>query len=84
MEHKKIVDECTNGNGIQPALENQIAIGLTFDKHSPHDHQRNCDTYDKCLLTTSPSDCQRDNCHLPSYISKSKEYVQMTVAIYIC
>ena len=47
--HKKIVDECTNGNGTQPAPENQIAIGLTFDKHSPHDHQKNCDTYNKGL-----------------------------------
>ena len=82
--HKKILDECTNGNGTQPAPENQIAISLTFDKHSPHDHQKNCDTYNKGLLTTSPSDCRWDNFHLPSYISKSKEYVQMTIAIYVC
>ena len=83
VEHKKIVDECTNANGIQPAPENQIAIGLTFDKFSPHNHQKNCDTYDKGLLTTSPTDCRWDNCHLPSSISSSKEYTQMTVAIYV-
>ena len=83
LDFEKIVDKCTNKNGIQPAPENRRISGFTFDKSSPYDYNNsNCDTYKGTF--TSPRDCQWDNCHLPSSISNSKEYVQMTVAIYVC
>ena len=50
----KIVDKCTQANGVQPAPENQVAIGLTFDKKSPYSYKANCDTY--WGLLTSPLD----------------------------
>ena len=36
LDFVKIVDKCTEQNGVQPAPENQIAIGLTFDKAFHH------------------------------------------------
>ena len=81
LDFKKIEDRCTSGNGVQPAPENQIAIGLTFDKYSPYNYKANCDTYQGSF--TSPGDCRWLNCGLPSSISSSTSRVQMTVAIYV-
>ena len=81
LDFVKIVDRCTQANGVQPAPENQIIIGLTFDKYSPYNYKSNCDTYHG--LFSSPSDCRWANCQLPSSISSSKQHVQMTVAIFV-
>ena len=78
LDFKKIVDKCTDGNGIQPAPENNIAIGLTFDKASPYNYKANCDTYHGSF--SSPTDCRWENCKLSS---STKTHVQMTVAIYV-
>ena len=81
LDFVKIVDKCVQKNGVQPAPENQIAIGLTFDKASPYNHKSHCDTYKGSF--TSAGDCRWHNCHLPSSISSSKYNVQMTVAIFM-
>ena len=33
LDFVKIVDKCTQANGLQPAPENRLIIGLTFDKY---------------------------------------------------
>ena len=81
LDFVKIVDKCTSQNGVQPAPENTIAIGLTFDKASPYAYKFNCDTYGGTF--TSPNDCRWANCHLPSCVSSRSGGVQMTVAIYV-
>ena len=81
IDFEKIIDKCTNKNGIQPAPENRYVIGLTLDKTSPYNYKANCDTYGGSF--TSPRDHRWGNCHLPSSISSSKYHVQMTVAIYV-
>ena len=60
LDFKKIVDQCTGRNGVQPAPENRHAIGITFDKDSPYNHTANCDTYLGSF--TSPGDCRWLNC----------------------
>ena len=81
LDFKKIVDNCATNNGVQPAPENNFAIGLTFDKHTPYDHAANCDSYRGSF--PNPTDCRWENCYLPTSISTSKYHVQMTVAIYV-
>jgi len=78
LDFVKVVDKCTYGNGVQPAPENNLIIGLTFDKASPYNYKGvNCNTYAGSF--SSPSDCRWANCGLPSSISSSK---QMTLAIF--
>ena len=81
LDFKKIVDQCTSRNGVQPAPENKLFIGRTFDKWTPYNYKVNCDTYSGSF--TSPGDCRWENCHLPSSISSTNQHVQMTVAIYV-
>ena len=81
LDFEKIVDQCTVNNDVQPAPENRLIIGLTFDKASPYNHKSNCDTYRGSF--TSPGDCRWENCGLPSSISSSSRHVQMTIAIYV-
>ena len=82
LDFKKIVDECTAKNGVQPAPEHLYAVGLTFDKITPYKYKsNNCDTYKGTFA--SPGDCRWENCHLPSSISSSNAHVQMTMAIYV-
>ena len=80
LDFKKIVDRCNQFDGIQPAPFNAIP-GIAFDKHTPYNYYRNCDTLHKSL--TSPSDCRWANCRLPSSISETKYHVQMTMAIFV-
>ena len=81
LYYQTLVDECTYRNDVQPAPENNYAVGLTFDKFSPYDYKANCDTYGGSF--TNPTDCRWDNCRLPSAISSNVKYVQMTIAIYV-
>ena len=81
LDFVKIVDKCTQANGVQPAPENQVVIGLTFDKNSPYNYKAHCDTYWGSL--TNPRDCRWENCRLPSSISRSINHVQMTLAIFV-
>ena len=81
LDFEKIVDQCTAGNGIQPAPKNSHVTGLTFDKSSPYDYKANCDTYRGSI--NSPTDCRWENCQLPSSISSSNQHYQMTAAIYV-
>ena len=81
LDFEKVVDKCINDNGVQPAPENNIAIGITFDKASPNDYRANSNTYKG--IFTSPVDYRWENCALPSSISSSKYDVQMTVTIYV-
>ena len=81
LDFVKIVDKCSNNNGIQPAPENQFVIGLTFDKWSPYDYKSNYDTYYGSF--TSPGDNRWGDCRLPSSISSKDRGVQMTIAIFM-
>ena len=81
IDLRKIVDKCTQANGVQPAPQNNLVVGMTFDKYTPKDYTANCDTYHSSL--TNPGDCRWENCLLPSFISGHAQHVQMTVAIYV-
>ena len=81
LDFKKIVDKCTYKNGVQPAPAVYIIPSITFDKVSPYNYYRNCDTLNGLL--TSPSDCRWADCALPSSISGSIRHVQMTMAIFV-
>ena len=81
LDFKKIIDKCARNNGIQPAPAVDRIPGITFDKTSPYNYYRNCDTLHGSL--TSPSECRWYDCDLPSSISGSKHAVQMTMAIFI-
>ena len=81
LNFKKIVDKCTINNGVQPAPAVDRIPGITFDKLSPYNYLRNCDTLYGPL--TSPSECRWYDCHLPSSISGSQHSVQMTMAIFV-
>ena len=78
LDFKKIVDKCTGYNGIQPAPAAHHIPGITFDKVSPYNFYRNCDTLGGSL--TSPGECRWHDCYLPSSISASDRKVQMTMA----
>ena len=79
LDFQKIVDKCDQYNGIQPAPA--TIYGIAFDKKTPYRYYNNCDTVYGSL--TSPGECRWDDCHLPSSISGTKEYVQMTMAIFV-
>ena len=82
LDSEKIVDQCTVRNGVQPAPENNLVIGFTFDKYSPYNYKGiRCDTYRGSF--PFPRDCRWENCQLPSSISNSSQHVQMTIAIYV-
>ena len=81
LDFKKIVDKCTNQNGIQPAPVPALFPGITFDKTTPYHYYSNCDTIQGLL--TSPHDCRWHDCRLPSSISGSYRNVQMTMGIFV-
>ena len=81
LDFKKIVDKCTNQNGIQPAPVPALFPGITFDKTTPYNYYTNCDTLAGSL--TSPRDCCWHDCRLPSSISGSHRNVQMTMGIFV-
>ena len=81
LDFKKIVDKCAKNNSIQPApLATQIP-GIIFDKYTPYDYSKNCDTLWGSL--TSPTECHWHDCQLPSSISGTKYNVQMTMGIFV-
>jgi len=55
LDPVQIVDRCTRRVGTQPAPENTIAIGLTFDKETPYNYKVNCDIYGGTFA--GPNDC---------------------------
>ena len=81
LDFKKIVDKCTINNGVQPAPAVEVAPGITFDKRTPYDYYHNHDTLAGSL--NSPVERRWADCHLPSSISRSDRYVQMTMAIFV-
>ena len=82
LDPEKVVDLCTANNGVQPAPWAATNMGgLSLDKHSPYAYTSNCDVYGGSL--SSPGDCRWADCHLPTSISSSSRYTQMTVAIYV-
>ena len=81
LDFKMIVDRCNSNNGVQPAPGSIVFRGLQFDKASPYNYKRNCNTYRG--IFRSPRDCRWQNCGLPSSISSSKYHVQMTMAIFV-
>ena len=82
LNFKRIVDKCTQKNGIHPAPEPYFIPGITFDKYSPYIYYSgNSDTLAGSFA--SPSKNHWHDCHLPSSISSTIEFVQMTMAIFV-
>ena len=82
VDPNKVVDLCTNRNGVEPAPDNENNRGgLSFDKWTPYAYTSNCDVYSGS--PSSPGDCRWENCGLPTSISSTNRHTQMTVAIYV-
>ena len=81
LDFEEIVDKCIIDNGVQPAPSSHVNPGIIFDKRSPYDYSKDCDTLYGSL--TSPEECRWHNCYLPSSISGSKFRIQMTMAIFV-
>ena len=82
VDFKKIIDKCTRSGSpnVQPAPsshnKDHRLLGLAFDKVSPHNYLRNCDTINGAF--DSPVDCRWADCTYPT-----RYQVQQTVAIYV-
>jgi len=84
LDARKVIDQCKKYNGIPPAPSVHYAgiFGLSFDKLSPTNHYRNCNTYYKYELV-NPMDCRWLDCHLPSTISNKEYETDMTMEIFV-
>jgi len=82
LDAKKVVDQCTRSNGVPPAPSVSL-FGLTFDKVTPTNHYKNCDTYYAGSTLTNPADCRWHDCRIPSAISSKEVNTDMTVVIYV-
>ena len=81
LDFKKVVDKCTQKHNIQPAPAVHYIPGITFDKYSPYNYYSNSETLHGSL--TNPTESRWHDCHIPSSISATKEFVQMTMAIFV-
>ena len=82
VDFKKIVDKCTKNTSlnVQPAPSSHYKrdekfLGLAFDKLSPYNYLRNCDTVQRTF--DSPKDCRWGDCGYP------RVFAQQTYAIYV-
>ena len=80
---QQCVDLCaTVNNGIRPAPssvdDDPKLLGIAFDKHSPDDEFKNCDTVHGTF--DNPEECRWHDCYLPSGISTQSSQTQMTMA----
>ena len=85
LNAKMVIDKCTSSVGVPPAPGVHFSgiFGLNFDKTSPTNLYRNCDTYHHGSTLTDPRDCRWGDCHLPLSISAKKYLTNMTMAIFV-
>ena len=81
LDFKKIVDKCTTNNGVQPAPLAKYIPGISFDKRTPYNYSNNCDTLWGSL--TNPTEGRWYDCNLPTSISGTRRFVQMTMAMFV-
>ena len=81
MVHKKIIDLCTQHNSVHPNPVNVYVPGIAVNKHIAYSYFYGDGSIRGDI--TSPLDRRWRDCNLPSSISSSLYYVQMTVAIYV-
>ena len=81
MVHKKIIDLCTAHNGVHPNPLNVYVPGIAFNKHIAYSYLYGDGSIRGGI--TNPIDRRWRDCNLPSSISSSQYYVQLTVAIYV-
>ena len=83
----KITDKCTQGNGTPPMpntfSSTEDILGLIFAKRGTYMNykQAYCNDYYQSL--SNPGECRWWDCKLPSSISSTSQYTQMTMAIYV-
>ena len=82
---RKVMDKCTINVGIPPAPSVHYTgiFGLNFDKVSPTNFYRNCDTYYQGSTLVNPKECRWHDCLLPSSISNKKTQTAMTMEIFV-
>ena len=73
---RRLTDRCTR-TGVPVPIQYNDVTGMVFDKQV----DSNTDTIYGTLR--SQNDERWEECRLPSYISSSRQNVQMTVAIYV-
>ena len=85
LDAKMVIDKCTGNNGVPPAPSVHLSgiLGLTFDKSSPTDHYKNCNTYERESTLTRQTECRWHDCGLPSSISSKPTQTDMTMAIFV-
>ena len=88
FDPKMVIDNCKNYKGTPPAPSVHVTgiFGLTFDKQTPSDYNKNCDTYGGGSTLDVPKDCRWHDCGLPSSISGDTNVdhnTDMTMAIFV-
>ena len=85
LDAKKVIDQCASNHGVPPAPSVHLSgiLGLTFDKSSPTDYYKNCDTYERESTLTRQTECRWHDCRLPSTISSKPSKTNMTMAIFV-
>ena len=81
MVHSKIIDLCSNNNGVHPNPVKIWLPGIVFNKYTAYNYFGGDGTIIGSLI--NPIDRRWLGCYLPSSISSSQYHVQMTVAIYV-
>ena len=85
LDARKVIDHCTNNNGVPPAPSVHYAgiFGLNFDKMTPTDYYRSCVTYASGSTLTNTRECRWHTCKLPSSVSSNTHNTDMTMAIFV-
>jgi len=83
LDHTKIIDKCISRNYIHPNPMNAYIPGIVFNKYSAYSNYSDygADTISGTLK--QPNDNRWYYCNLPYQISRTKNSVQMTLAIYV-
>ena len=81
MAHTKITDRCKNNYNVHPNPLKVYIPGISFNKDQPYKYNYGDGTVSGNI--NGPHDRRWINCNLPSYISNSAYYTQMTMAIYV-
>ena len=85
LDAKRVIDKCAGIHGVPPAPSVHLSgiLGLTFDKSSPTNYYKNCDTYERESTLTRQTECRWHDCGLPSTISSKSTQTNMTMAIFV-
>ena len=83
LDHTKIIDKCRSKNYIHPYPMNTYIPGIVFNKYTAFSYYSDYGTDMISGTLKQPNDNRWYYCNLPYQISRTKNSVQMTLAIYV-